>query len=156
MQTHRFAQGTRAHPVAVLMAAVALLTACAGGAWVTGTGVMDLGPVIAIQPGGPHQGETSTGKAGLTYTYHADFREGAPATLRLAGQLLDGLRRGAGIGVYVLHLDDGGRLLDKKVLMSTGGGGYGSRRSFDAVLHLPAGTRAFRFASYSGPDRGHR
>jgi hypothetical protein len=138
------------------MAAAALFTACAGGAWFKGTGVMDLGPVIAIQPGGPHHGETSTGKAVLTYTYQSDFQGVAPATLRLTGELQDGVRRGAGMGVYVLHLDAAGQLLDKEVLFSTGGGGYGSRRNFNAVLHLPAGTRAFRFGSYSGSERGHR
>lgn len=140
----------------VLISAAAALAACAGGDWMKGTGAMDLGPVIPIQPGGPHRGETETGTAALDYVYQSEFIGGVPAKLRLSGQLRDAVKRHAGVGIYVVYLNAAEGLLDKELVLSTGAGGYGRKRDFDEALDLPAGTTAFRFASYSGPERGHR
>jgi len=139
----------------LLLAAVAL-TACAGSAWWQSAGALDLGPPIPIQPGGPHRGQTSAGAASLDYTYQADFQAGAPVRLRLAGELQDAYRRRPGVSLYVVYLDDGGRVLDRDLVHSAGPGGYGRKRDFDEALDLPAGTTAFRFGAYAGPERGHR
>jgi hypothetical protein len=112
---------------------------------------------IALQPGGPHAGKADTDDLSVAYTYR--LLTEPVSQIQISGGIHSAGYRGDKTSVYLNFVDDTGKVLEKKILYSTGykRDVYIRRPStFSTTLPLPPGTVAIAFSSYVKPSFGHR
>ena len=144
------------HPFLAGLMTAAFLTAALGACQSLGTAPIAPDQRITLQPVGPHQGEADTGDLVVAYTYQ--IIEGTVREIQISGGIRSARSRGDKTSVYLNFVDGSGKVLEKKILYSTGykQDVYVRRPStFDTTLPVPPDTAAIAFSSYVQAYSGH-
>jgi len=145
------------HKLLAGLMAVALLTTVLSACQSIGTSLIAPDKRIALQPGGPHQGEADTGDLVVAYTYR--LLPDQQGQIQISGGIRSSRTRGDMTNVYLNFVNDTGQVLDRKILYSSGfkKDVYTRRPStFDTTLTLPPDTVAIAFSSYVQAGSGHK
>ncbi|MGD9332252.1 MAG: hypothetical protein PVJ53_13150 [Desulfobacterales bacterium] len=111
---------------------------------------------IALQTGGPHQGQYDTGDLTVGYTYQ--LKTDLTGDIDLKGGISSVRYGGRKMNIYANFLDDTGKVLQRKIVLASGKSSSNIRNpsSFETTLPLPPGTTGMMFSSYVQASRGHR
>jgi hypothetical protein len=137
------------HQFVIGLIMAAFLTATLNACQSMGTASIAPDRRIALQPAGTHKGEADTGDLVVAYTYRL-LTEPEPQ-IQISGGIRSARYRGNKTSVYLYFVDDTGKVLERKILYSSGykRDVYVRRPStFDTTMPLPPETEAIAFSSY--------
>lgn len=114
---------------------------------------------IPLQEGGPHAGQANAGRATVAYQYVRHPSDESAVNLTVAGKILQVQRKSIQVNIYLLALDQGGRVVSRDVLFASGFKRSSNIRiswTFDKTLDLPPETTGIAFDAYTRASRGRR